>query len=118
MNTPLEALERLKGALDIADRYAAGVHFGEGNTGYLSFAALRSLLSSYEAQGERLREVAEYLCRIEGALLADDLDMKLNFPGEPSPTAMAERILPGFDSIEYDLSRAALTQPPAVENGE
>jgi hypothetical protein len=69
-----------------------------------------TLLKAYQEQRRALEEAAKYLCRLEGALLADDLDMRLNFPGEPSPTAMAERILPGFDSIEYDLARAALNQ--------
>jgi hypothetical protein len=69
---------------------------------------LRALLLDYQERGRALREAAEYLCRLEGALLADDLDMRLNFPDEPSPTAMAERILPGFDSIECDLARATL----------
>jgi hypothetical protein len=72
--------------------------------------AIRALLKAYQEQRRALEEAAKYLCRLEGALLADDLDMRLNFPGEPSPTAMAERILPGFDSIEYDLTRAALNQ--------
>jgi hypothetical protein len=70
--------------------------------------AIRALLLDYQERGRALREAAEYLCRLEGALLADDLDMRLNFPDEPSPTAMAERILPGFDSIEFDLARATL----------
>ena len=70
---------------------------------------LRAFLKAYQEQRRALEEAAKYLCRLEGALLADDLDMRLNFPGEPSPTAMAESILPGFDSIEYDLARAALT---------
>lgn len=72
--------------------------------------AVRALLKAYQEQRRALEVAAKYLCRLEGALLADDLDMRLNFPGEPSPTAMAESILPGFDSIEYDLARAALNQ--------
>ena len=72
-------------------------------------ATVLALLSANREMRERIESVAKYLCRLEGALLADDLDMKLNFPGEPSPTAMAETILPGFDSIEYDLARSALT---------
>jgi hypothetical protein len=39
------AVERLKKALKIADQYATGVHFGEGNDGFVSFADLRLLLS-------------------------------------------------------------------------
>jgi len=71
---------------------------------------LRALLLAYQERGRALRKAAEYLCRLEGALLADDLDMRLNFPDDPSPTAMAERILPGFSSVEYDLARHALNQ--------
>jgi hypothetical protein len=71
---------------------------------------LRALLLAYQERGRALEVAAKYLCRLEGSLLADDLDMRLNFPGEPSPTAMAESILPGFDSIEYDLARAAINQ--------
>jgi hypothetical protein len=58
-----------------------------------------------QALEERALTAAQYLCRLEGALLADDLDMKLNFPGELSPTNAAEALVPGFDSIEYDLAR-------------
>jgi len=72
-------------------------------------ATILALLSANREMRGSLEGAAKYLCRLEGALLADDLDMKLNFPGEPSPTAMAESILRGFDSIEYDIARSALT---------
>ena len=62
---------------------------------------------------ERALAASQYLCRLEGALLADDLDMKLLFD-EPSPTAIAEQLSPGFDAIAYDLARAALPSTPPV----
>lgn len=62
-NEELErAVERLKKAPKIADQYATGVHFGEGNDGFVSFADLRALLT----ERAELRATVE---RMRGALV-------------------------------------------------
>ena len=57
------AVDRLEKAMKIADQYAAGVWFGEGNDGFVSFATILAILS----------ERAELLATVErmrGALMA------------------------------------------------
>ena len=39
------AVDRLEKAMKIADQYAAGVWFGEGNDGFVSFATILAILS-------------------------------------------------------------------------
>ncbi len=103
------AVERLSVTVDwLADKHDDDDNIAPPEAHHI-VPDLRLILSANREMGERLESAAKYLCRLEGAMLADDLDMKLNFPGEMSPTAMAESILPGFDSIEYDLARSALT---------
>lgn len=74
MTTPDElerAVERLEKALKIADQYAAGVHFGKDNDGFVSFATILALIS----------ERAELLATVErmrGAL--EEADRRLSRP--------------------------------------
>ena len=49
------AVDRLEKAMKIADQYAAGVWFGEGNDGFVSFATILAILS----------ERAELLANVE-----------------------------------------------------
>jgi len=55
----------------------------------------------------RIESAAKYLVRLENAMLKDDLDMKLDFPGEEGPSAFAQTIMPGFDPVAYELEMAA-----------
>lgn len=111
---PLEALERLKADLRFLEMMAVDLDYAAmptkpdvvtlcGSQAARTRDAIRSLLSSYEAQGERLREV-------EGALRNSVSTMN-------EQRRRFRRI--GKTHAELDLSiedaEAALTQPPAVE---
>lgn len=141
----LEALERLKAAVAYFDGLDPAI---QQLSGQISISAdyLRSLLSSYEAQGERLREV-------EGALGWRHMDsaprdgrlILLAFGSDHTSTGAYHRNeddpypwkfidtqgegLPIFNGarddkygptgwMEHPKWGAALTQPPAMENGE
>ena len=56
------AVDRLEKAMKIADQYAAGVWFGEGNDGFVSFATILAILSERAdllATVERMRGALE-----------------------------------------------------------
>lgn len=61
---------------------------------------------------EALLSAAKYLVRMENALLKDDLDMKLDFPGEEGPSAFATTLVPDFDVAAYELELFAGRAPP------
>lgn len=71
MTTPDElerAVDRLEKAMKIADQYAAGVWFGEGNDGFVSFATILAILSERAellATVERMRVALEHLVRCD-----------------------------------------------------
>lgn len=61
---------------------------------------------------EALLSAAKYLVRMENALLKDDLDMKLDFPGEEGPSAFATTLVPDFDVVAYEVELFAGRAPP------
>ncbi len=109
------AVERLEKALKIADQYATGVHFGEGNDGFVSFADLRLLLSE---RAELLATVERMRDKVEG--LDSDLRCAVQVAYLRGATEWAKRNYPGM--IEWLEScvtaHAALTTGEATNAGE
>lgn len=99
-----ELLKRLEDTNSKAHEVGYGDHVNPD--GPEAAALIRQLQADKERMREAALEAAKYLCRLEGALLEDDLDMKLNF-SEESPSDAAESLSPGFNSIKYMVDRAA-----------
>lgn len=72
-----------------------------------------------DAAREGLLSAAKYLVRLENALLKDDLDMRLDFPGEPGPSSFATDLVPSFDAVAYEIEFcAARTLTPENSHAE
>jgi len=124
---PLEALERLK---------RASPKFPGSNYRIVAATDLRSLLTSYEAQGERLREVegaglkpltddeaVAALCDSSyraGALAGWNAAMHDDPAKGEEIMAQIRRVEPGSlrPILQRTAARAALTQPPAMDGGQ
>lgn len=122
---PIEAVERahldhldmLRGATEIANRALAEANEARA---VLQQAVHDRCAERDEARrqvaerDEALTSAAKYLVRLENALLKDDLDMKLDFPGEEGPSAFATTIVPDFDVVAYELEMfSGLASPPS-----
>ena len=105
MTTPDElqrAVDRLEKAMKIADQYAAGVWFGEGNDGFVSFATILAILSE---RAELLATVE----RLETALIekADEGMLVLETLAALSPNNAHRHVKEGLAMARQ--ARAALT---------
>lgn len=147
MNTPLEALERLKELAKAAtpgpwEASGTSVQIPRGGTLYVSYrgngtiddaafiaavspTAFLEIAAAYEAQGERLREVEgslEKIAAYQWPVIVGHRMIPFSIPetGYYSETREAfpsESPLQALKSVNA-IARAALTQPPATENGE
>ena len=114
MATPDElerAVDRLEKAMKIADQYAAGVWFGEGNDGFVSFATILAILSE---RAELLATVE----RLETALIqkADEGMLVLETLAALSPNHAHRHVKEGLAMARQ--ARAALTTGEATNAGE